>query len=60
MFELLKRNSSRVENPCVGGSIPPRATKTTFGWFFLWVCLKVVDGVITLVPAPQSFQEFKT
>ena len=27
MFELLKRNSSRVENPCVGGSIPPRATK---------------------------------
>ena len=28
----------RIENPCVGGSIPPQATrdisKTTFGWFF--------------------------
>ncbi|MYN30597.1 hypothetical protein [Duganella levis] len=29
---------SRLENPCVGGSIPPRATKNiknaTFGWRF--------------------------
>jgi len=27
----------RIENPCVGGSIPPRATKkyqTTFGYFY--------------------------
>jgi hypothetical protein len=31
----------RIENPCVGGSIPPRATKNIkrpgFGWvFFVW------------------------
>ena len=38
----------RIENPCVGGSIPPRATKiekTTFGWFFyLWVIMRADLG----------------
>jgi hypothetical protein len=41
----------RVENPCVGGSIPPRATKNhnspLVGLFFFSLS-KVVDGSNTL------------
>jgi hypothetical protein len=49
----------RIENPCVGGSIPPRATKinkkATFGWLFYFLrsselLLKAGD-IIAMPPA---------
>jgi len=40
------------ENPCVGGSIPPRATKNLNSPLDGLFLLEAVDGVVTLVLAP--------
>ena len=40
--------AERVENPCVGGSIPPRATKNLNSPLVGLFLLEAVDGVSTL------------
>ena len=41
----------RIENPCVGGSIPPRATKNLNSPLAGLFLLEAVDGVSTLILA---------